>query len=57
MRKRVVWHKVARFLSGAAAATMLEVSEAGSFEIVEHHLPANAPSAESGCFPIVFFET
>src|SRR5262245_10188387 len=38
------------------AADLLEVRELGDLEPVEHHLPADAPGAERGRFPIVFLE-
>ena len=38
------------------AATLLEVGELGDLEAIEHHLPADAPGAEGGGFPVVLFE-
>ena len=37
-------------------STLLKVSELRDFQTVEEHLPANAPRAERGRFPIVFLE-
>src|SRR5271166_1458665 len=38
------------------AAALLEISELGDFETIEHHLPADAPCAQSGRLPVVFLE-
>ena len=38
------------------AAALLEVSELGNLQTVEQHLPADAPGAERGRFPVVFLE-
>ena len=38
------------------AAALLEVSELRDFEAVEHHLPAHAPRAQRGRFPVIFFK-
>ena len=38
------------------AAALLEVGELRDLEAVEHHLPSDAPGAERGRLPVVFFE-
>jgi hypothetical protein len=38
------------------AADLLKVGELRDLEAVEHHLPADAPRAQRGRFPIVLFE-
>ena len=38
------------------AAALLEVGELGDLQAVEHDLPADAPGAERGRLPVVFFE-
>src|ERR1700704_3543691 len=38
------------------SAALLKIRELRDLESIEHHLPANPPGAESGRFPIVFFE-
>jgi len=37
-------------------ATLLEVGELRNLQAVHHHLPADAPGAERGRFPVVFLE-
>ncbi len=38
------------------AAALLEIRELRDFQAIEHDLPSNAPSAERGRLPVVFFE-
>src|ERR1700723_3832485 len=38
------------------AAALLEVGELGDLQAIEHHLPSDAPRAESWRLPVVFFE-
>src|ERR1035441_2448973 len=38
------------------AAALLEVSELGYFETIQHHLPADSPGAQSWRLPVVLFE-
>ena len=38
------------------SAALLEIGELGDLQSVEQHLPADAPCAECGRFPVVFFE-
>src|ERR1700691_6191500 len=38
------------------AATLLEVSELGDLQAIQHDLPADAPSPQCGRVPIVFFK-
>src|SRR5262249_43495733 len=35
---------------------LLKISELGDFQAIQHHLPADAPGAERGSFPVVFFK-
>ena len=38
------------------SAGLLEIGELGDFQAVQQHLPADAPGAQGGRFPVVFLE-
>ena len=37
-------------------AALLEISELGDLQAIQHHLPADAPGAQRGRFPVILFE-